>query len=236
MSPSPRPLTPGVPLDGLARPEPGSTHLWLLAASEHAPHVEDGRHLLDEQERRRADAFAHAQFRERYLAGHIALRRLLGAYLGQDPRTVELTREACPLCAGPHGRPAVRHDGPPLHYSMSYSADQVLFGFAASPIGVDIEEVPEPSAVDDVAPALHPGEQEELGVLPPGERPVAFGRVWARKEAYLKGTGVGLGEGLAKIFLGTGPLPVQPPGWTLTDLDVGPRYAGCAALEAARSY
>jgi 4'-phosphopantetheinyl transferase len=236
MTPRPRPLPPGVPLDVQARPEPGSTHLWLVSAAGHAPYIEEGRHLLDEQERRRAAAFAHAQFRERYLTGHIALRRLLGAYLDQDPQRLEFTREPCPLCAEPHGRPAVVHDGFPLHFSMSYSAGVVLFGFAASPVGVDIEEVPEPAAVDDVAPALHPGEQEELAALPAAERPVAFSRVWARKEAYLKGTGAGLGDGLAKIYLGSAPYPVHPPGWTLTDLDVGARYAGCVALEAARSY
>lgn len=235
MNPRPRVLDREAPPDHLEPPAPGSIDLWLITSAGYPPVGEADRAALDAEEQARARAFVQDQHRDRYLAAHVVLRRLLAAYLDQPPGELAFFREACPLCAAPHGRPAVRYRSRPLHFSLSYGTDRVLFGFAATALGVDIEEVPDIRAADEVATALHPDEQRELAALGDGERPRAFGRVWARKEAYLKGTGAGLGDGLAKFYLGSGVHPYSPPGWTLTDLDVGPRHTACAAVHSAHS-
>lgn len=166
--------------------------------------------------------------RDRYAVAHVALRRLLGAYLVIPPEEVALTRGACPLCAEPHGRPEVA--GNPLHFSLSHSGDLALLGFAATPVGVDTEQVPAPKVVKELAGSLHPRETAELAALPYGDRPVAFARAWARKEAYLKGTGTGLAVSPAADYVGTGALPgAQPPGWKLADVPVGGTHAAAVA-------
>ncbi|MFI9719733.1 4'-phosphopantetheinyl transferase family protein [Streptomyces sp. NPDC052396] len=212
----------------------GPPQLWLLRVPGQDPTpAEIYEHTLDARELGRAMAFRQATHRVRYLATHLWLRRLLGAYLGQDPAAIELIREPCPLCSTPHGRPAV--SGTPLHFNLSHAGDLALYAFADAPVGVDVEERPEASAVDDIVPSLHPREIAELDALTtdPAGRVTAFARCWTRKEAYLKGTGAGLAESLSLTYVGCGPEPVPPKGWLLSDVDLGPDHAAAVAVAMA---
>ncbi|GAB2589304.1 hypothetical protein GCM10027168_22760 [Streptomyces capparidis] len=230
---APRILDPAEPPAALERPAPDAPHVWLArTAAPSARVLAEGPALFDAEERRRADAFARPALRERYVVAHVALRRLLGAYLDRHPRDIAFTREPCPLCAKPHGRPAVAADGgaPRVHFSLSHSDDLAVLAFAPVPVGADVERFPRLSTADEVAGSLHPRERAELAALPPERRPEAFARVWARKEAHLKGTGAGVGGGLDGYYLGVGPTPVHPPGWLLADVAVDPGYAACVAV------
>lgn len=187
---------------------------------------------LSEEERARATAFVRAADRDRYLVAHLALRRELGALLGTAPADVPLTRTACPVCGGPHGRPSVVGD--PLHFSLSHAGDLVLLAFAEVAVGVDVEEYPAASTVEETARALHDRERAELAALPAAERPAAFTRCWTRKEAYLKGTGTGLGEDPSIAYVSTLGAPASPPGWHLADFAVPPGHAAASAVRLTR--
>ncbi|MFD6885828.1 4'-phosphopantetheinyl transferase family protein [Streptomyces sp. NPDC059957] len=184
--------------------------------------------MLDAAERERAAGLRREGARHRYLASHVGLRVLLGGYLGLAPAEVAMVRETCPCCGGPHGRPAV--DGGALHFSLSHSDDLAYLAFARVPVGVDVEGIPSAAAVADVLATLHPAETAELTALPEPDRRAATGRVWSRKEAYLKGTGTGLALGLAEPYVGSALTPAAVPGWTLTDLPTPTGYAAALAL------
>ncbi|MET8331368.1 4'-phosphopantetheinyl transferase superfamily protein [Streptomyces sp. NPDC005181] len=184
--------------------------------------------MLDAVERDRAERLLREGDRHRYLASHVGLRVLLGGYLGLTPAEVSMVREKCPCCGGPHGRPAV--DGGALHFSLSHSDDVAYLAFAQVPVGVDVEGIPGAAAVADVLTTLHPAETAELTALPEPDRRAAMGRVWSRKEAYLKATGTGLALGLAEPYVGSAHTPAVVPGWTLTDLPAPPGYAAALAL------
>ncbi|MGW0555835.1 4'-phosphopantetheinyl transferase family protein [Streptomyces sp. NPDC002926] len=158
------------------------------------------------------------------------LRRLLGHYLGMRADEVVFVREDCPRCGGPHGWPAVRGGG--IHFSLSHSQDLVLVGFAARPVGVDIEAHPEAEVSHLVTDNLHPLERDEFARLPPEVRPAAFARCWVCKKAYLKGTEEGLAGGLERTYMEMGPVPAAGPGWSLTDVWVAPSFASAAAAVA----
>ncbi|MEU2118445.1 4'-phosphopantetheinyl transferase superfamily protein [Streptomyces sp. NPDC016459] len=213
-----------------AAPEPaaplanGTVALWLLRVAADP----EAYGLLDAEERRRWKALKREDDRTRYLAAHGGLRRLLGRHLDVPPGEVAFVREDCPLCGGPHGRPAVRGGG--VHFSLSHSRDLVLVGIATRPVGVDVEAYPEAGTSDLVAVSLHPREREEFARLPVDGRPAAFARCWVRKEAYLKGTGEGLAGGLRRTYVGTGPDPAAVPGWSLTDVPVAPSFAAAVAV------
>ncbi|MFI6646830.1 4'-phosphopantetheinyl transferase family protein [Streptomyces sp. NPDC050529] len=211
---------------------PGAPSLWLVDAVRHGGHAQlIAPEILDAGELDRAARLAAAADRSCYVAAHVALRLLLGARLGVAPGTVPLTREPCPSCGGPHGRPAT--DGG-LHFSLSHTHGVALLAFAEVPVGVDIERIPKPGVVSDIADQLHPAESRELAELPEELRPAAFGRVWTRKEAYLKGEGIGLAGGLAAEHVGTGPRPRPgPAGWEVTDVEVPAAYAAAVAVRAA---
>ncbi|MEV4878684.1 4'-phosphopantetheinyl transferase family protein [Streptomyces cyaneofuscatus] len=208
----------------------GAAHLWLLPR----PPVGGGVRgpdatVLDPRERRRAEEYRDDAARLVYVGAHVGLRLLLGAYADTDPRAVRLSRDACPCCGAPHGRPVLAHPDVPLHFSLSHGEDMALIGVAAVPIGVDIERIPSLRTARACAAALHPAERAELAASPADKRAGAFGQVWTRKEAYLKGLGTGLARPLAADYLGVDPAR-RPDGWQVLDVACGPRHRASAAL------
>ncbi|MCX5339007.1 4'-phosphopantetheinyl transferase family protein [Streptomyces atratus] len=205
-----------------------AVRLWLVPAGgrdtpQEAPSV------LDADERRRALAFHRACDRSRYIGAHTLLRRILGAHLGVAPREVLLTRERCPMCGGPHGRPAVANGA--VHFSLAYSGELCLVAVASTPVGVDMERIPSPEQATRLGSALHPREASELLALPAQNRPLAFARAWVRKEAYLKGLGTGLTRGLSVDDVGTGPVPAQcSPDWLIADVALGRSRVAAIAI------
>ncbi|MFC0598035.1 4'-phosphopantetheinyl transferase family protein [Streptomyces palmae] len=223
---------------------PGHAHLWVIGGQGAGDHPErmatsdlDDRDLddrdLDDRERERAAAFVRPLDRLTYLMAHIALRRLLSVYTDIPPAQLPLGRDPCPCCGGPHGRPVLR--GTPLHFSLSHSHGTALISIAATPLGVDIQRVPTLQTTELCLPQLHPAERRELHAVPRGERPRAFGRLWTRKEAYLKGLGTGLGRPPHRDYLGerTGPgAPARPRGWHVQTLPSCPDHVAALALAA----
>jgi 4'-phosphopantetheinyl transferase len=106
----------------------------------------------------------------------------------------------------------------------------VLIGIGAERLGVDVEALPEPDAVPGVSGELHPSERTEVESAPPAERPQRFARVWTRKEAYLKGLGVGIATGVASEYVGAQGRAGAPSGWTVLDLEVPAGYAAAVAV------
>nr|WP_246108867.1 4'-phosphopantetheinyl transferase superfamily protein [Streptomyces sedi] len=210
-------------------PAPGALPaLWIVDAARHAASAAMAAPtVLDEEEQRRAAALRREHDRATYLVAHVALRTLLGAYLDIPPRHVNLVRENCPLCDEPHGRPAVEGGAP--HFSLSHSGSLALLAVAAQPVGVDVEEVPSARTTAEVVGALHPRERAELGLLPPAERPSACARIWARKEAYLKGIGTGLARDPSLDYLGAAPGPASVARWRVVDVSVPSGFAGAVA-------
>lgn len=212
------------------RLEDGELALWLLTPPQQGALAFDE---LDERERHRANTFRRGSDRALYVAAHVALRRLLGGYLRTPPKELAFTRADCPRCGGPHGRPVLAGAGPGApHFSLSHSRGAVLIGVARAPVGVDVQRMPGPEQVDLCRAALHPHEQAELSGRGAQDRPSFFARLWTRKEAYLKGTGVGVGGWTSTVYLGEGgpDAPPRPPGWSVLDVPCGPRHAAAAAL------
>lgn len=205
------------------------TTLWLAEAEPLAGWA--GRlapRVLGAGEPPRVGSPGRAADRRGRLVAHVALRVLLGERLGLAPEAVRLGRAACPCCGAPHGRPVVEGGG--AHFSLSYSGPLVLLGLGPAPLGVDVERVPSPALVADTTPALHPAERAELASLDDELRPAAFARAWARKEAYLKGIGTGLGRSAARDYVGTRPTPAPGPGgWTIRDVAAPAGFAAAVA-------
>jgi phosphopantetheinyl transferase len=89
-----------------------------------------------------------------------------------------------------HGRPLLaRPAGTGLHLSLATRAGLVAVALAHRPVGVDVERI-DPLAPPPLA-VLHPRERETLLALPEAARPLAFARIWAAKEAYVKALGTG---------------------------------------------
>jgi 4'-phosphopantetheinyl transferase len=187
--------------------------------------------VLDAEERRRAAALQQSADRLSYIAAHILLRELLGQRLGLAAEDVAYRREQCPSCGGPNGRPALDGDARSLHFSISRSGGLVLIAIASVPVGVDVEVFPHDETPSEVSSLLHADERSEIASAAPSERTEVFTRLWTRKEAYLKGIGIGVAHDLDADYLGTRQHRASPHGWTVLDVPVAAGHAAAAAIK-----
>ncbi|MFD7610888.1 4'-phosphopantetheinyl transferase family protein [Streptomyces sp. NPDC059828] len=215
---------------------PGECHVWS-AEARWAPGLLD---LLDDDERERCAQFRVDGARALYLTAHVLARQVVGAQLSLDPREVVVV-PVCKHCTDPgdrpHGKPTL--PGTSLELSLSHSGQRVMVALtAAGPVGVDVEEITD--GRDLPLDVLSVPERAELELLAPEERPAAFIRYWARKEAVLKATGDGLMVEPSALTV-TGPgAPARLLEWRerpephlpvrLEDLDAGAGYRAAVAV------
>lgn len=189
--------------------------------------------LLDADEASRRERFLAPVDRDRYTAAHVGLRLLLARCLGRPGAPLRFGRRPCSRCGGAHGKPYLLGDHG-LEWSMAHSGDLVLYAVSDAPVGIDVERTVGAAEADALSGVLHPLERQALAALPAAERALAFSQCWTRKEALLKGLGVGLNESLGDRFVGLGSRHAQAPsrisGWWLSDLLAAPGYVAALAV------
>lgn len=169
--------------------------------------------------------------------GRFAAKAAAAAFLGVDPRRVEIV-------AAPSGAPVAQLDGAraAVELSLSHRAGRALAVIASPgpPVGCDLELV-EPRSDAFLDQWLAPSEQERVARAPARERPLVANLIWSAKEAAAKARGEGLrlpvhdaevsfcepaagvGHwGSLRVDWGDGPSPgddgwfLREPGWVLT--------------------
>jgi 4'-phosphopantetheinyl transferase len=209
--------------------EPGAVQVWSVDLD-----GEPEASVLDAGERERAGRFAHDEMTRRWTNARAALRRVLAAHCGADPAELRIERAPCVHCDEPHGKPFLArpadHD---LRFNLSHSGALALVAVARGrELGVDVEAARPGRRADGIAGRwFTPEEADHLRGLPEAEAELAFYRLWARKEAYLKATAEGVPGGLASFdALRLEPAAGAALGWEFADLDVGAGYAAALAV------
>lgn len=156
---------------------------------------------------------------------------MLAGYLGCAPAALHLR-------SGPWGKPYLP-ETPQLHFSWSDSAGAGVLAISATPLGIDLEKM-RPRSRDDLAERLlEPADLALLRTMTPHERARAFAQAWTQREAFVKATGLGIGQGWAPMrdaFARGGPAPGRIPGshsledgrWHLRTIALWPGFA-CTA-------
>jgi 4'-phosphopantetheinyl transferase len=213
-------------------------HVWLVQLDE----VPEERTvklaaLLSTRECERAARFYRRQEQNRFLVSRATLRGILAHYLQVAPASLRFALNA-------HGKPEL--DGSEtLSFNLSHSGNLALIAVTRKrALGIDVEQLR--SDVDFVrlaARVFSTAEAEQLASLAvPEERVEAFFRCWTRKEAYIKGQGVGLSLGLRSFdvalapgegarLVATRPNPAEAGRWQLRDLQPAPGYAAALAVK-----
>jgi len=157
------------------------------------------------EETERAARFATSALRRRYLNAHAALRAILRS-VTNTPLEFALHEKGKPYLAS----------APDIRFNLSHSREMALVAVAREiEVGVDIERVrPMPEYAAIAQRFFPPGAPAPNGVRD-------FFRHWTRFEALLKAHGAGL--------YGAGATP--PGDWSITEIDVGPRFAAALAVE-----
>ena len=191
--------------------------------------------LLDETERARAARYLFAADRERFAIAHGLARRVLGFITQQPPGALR-------LAVSEHGKPYLP-DLPSLRFNLSHSRDQALLAFVQNQdVGVDIEAIRADLDRASIGRRFFSEmEWHALNALPAEDQISAFYTCWTRKEAYIKGRGLGMRIPINRfsVSLAPGeparllePDPALPPGesWSLYDLQPGQGFAGALAV------
>jgi 4'-phosphopantetheinyl transferase len=187
---------PRLTLEDLTRDRPACRLpprvVWIHAFALDAPADVQDRcgQWLSPPERERAARFRFEEDRRRYVVAHGYLRRVLGAYCGTPPASVE-------LCEGAGGKPVLRNAPAgvgAVTFSLTHSHGRALVAVGAGlDAGVDLEQVRE--EVDCAALAerfFARREWQAIMAAEPAGRRRAFFRHWVGKEAVLKARGTGL--------------------------------------------
>jgi 4'-phosphopantetheinyl transferase len=161
--------------------------------------------VLAADERVRAARFVRARDRRRFARCRFALRQILGGILGEEPAALRFR-------ATGNGKPeldvaaSAGAGGPSLRFNVSHSAELALIAVAwNSELGVDIERVRQFSEAGRIVQSFFSEREQSAFVAIPDEaKDQAFVRGWVRKEAILKGLGVGLAGLAARYETGFG--------------------------------
>lgn len=163
-------------------------HIWKVPWKEY-PYEKLAFSILSVEERARVEKFAQMPDRHRCALGHIALRRLLGAYGGVPPCKIQMSR-------GKYGKLSCDTDQSMdrMEFNLSHSGDWIVIALSRTfCLGVDVEEMDERKDKGKMAERFfHPAEVSAYHLAPEQERQVLFYRYWTAKEALLKGRGDGL--------------------------------------------
>ena len=214
------------PLPPQAWPQGRDVHVWSIDLS--APAAAPAE-CLDEREVDRARRFVHSDDARRYVRAHVALRSILGAYLGCEPARTAFAEEAQgkPRLVGPRGG---------LHFNLSHSKELALLALgSADELGVDVEAVrPDLPGADLAAAVLDARELEQLALVPDEAQAEPFVTCWTRKEACLKAVGLGLNLEPRSLYAGLQAQPMRvrigPRELELMSLEVRPGYRAALAV------
>ncbi len=215
------------------RPRPGLVEVWRVELEVDDEQLADHRADLAPNELARADRFIVEPPRRQFTVTRSVLRRLLGAALERDPKSLS-------FLYGQDGKPSLT--GGELAFNVSHSHGRALVAIAAGgTLGVDLEEVRDEVRYERLGERyFSEPERAVLRALPPEEKAAAFFRCWARKEAWLKAKGTGLRLALAGFdvtlapgeparLLATRFDDEEASRWSLLELDAGPGYQAALA-------
>lgn len=177
---------------------------------------------LDDGTRARLERFRTIEDRDRGLAAHALLRRLLGSAVGEQPAQLLIAKWCAECRTAEHGKPFLSGWGefPPVQFNVSHAGDLVAVALAgpAQPIGVDVESRSRPVNWEALRRSVFARPEWEATAASP-DPARARADAWSRKEACVKATGRGLATPLRNVVITTQPAqpaqpiqPARPPG------------------------
>jgi 4'-phosphopantetheinyl transferase len=178
--------------------EENTVHIYLASLYLSDPQIHALFKLLSPEEKNRAKRYRFEQDRVLYIARHGILRILLGNYIKCEPDQIQFTKNT-------YGKPYLKHmdHNKQFYFNISYSNGLGVFAFTANQeVGVDIEfikNIPEVNSIVDNY--LSSQEKNKFKKLSKIQRENLFYEYWTRKEALVKGIGMGLQYPIDRIDL-----------------------------------
>ncbi len=180
---------------------PNEVHIWKADVQSFRQSLDLFASWLSVEERQRWQRYLAADVRERFLTARGLLRRILSIYTSHNPADIQ-------FAASPQGKPYLGFPGQTgLEFSLSHSSGIVLVAVTRGlPVGIDVETMQQEIDFDLISSKyFSPLENQSIRSLPQALQKQAFFNCWTRKEAYLKGLGVGLTAPLHDFSVSVAP-------------------------------
>lgn len=214
-------------------------HIWRLSFRQPLERVRQLAETLSRDEVLKAERFHFRRHWRRFIVRRVALRTILGHYLGIKPGEVQFRYS-------PDGKPYLTggFESGGLRFNTAHSYELGLQAFTCErEIGIDLEYIrPVQDATEIATRFFSTYEKVVFRMLPGNQQLQAFHNCWTRKEAYLKATGDGLTRPLdqfgvslapgdpAKLLFVEGD-PREPMRWSLQALAPAFGYVGAIAVQ-----
>lgn len=153
--------------------------------------------VISVEEHEKAARFHRELDRIAYVVTRGALRALLSEQLRRCPGELRIR-------TGLHGKPSLASNlEESLDFNVTHTRGYSYIALSRSgPVGIDVEWLDREVEVEALTESFfHPEECIWLRGLPVEARSTAFFRLWVRKEALMKGIGIGLGPEFARYPL-----------------------------------
>jgi len=217
-------------------------HIWTAGLEWGAAELGEFLAALSPDEQARARRFRFERDSQHYIAGRGILRRILAAYLDQQPSELQFTYS-------PSGKPSLAAGSDPngLCFNLAHSHTLAVYALTRNrEIGVDVERLRADFPCEQIAERFFsPQEVSKLRGMPDPVKHEAFFNCWTRKEAYIKAKGEGLSIDLDRFEVSLAPEeqaallnvvddPQESARWTIEKLSPGPGYVGAVAVKGRR--
>jgi 4'-phosphopantetheinyl transferase len=210
-------------------------HIWRINLERGRSSLDYYRAVLATCELGRASRFHFRTQLERYIVAHGVLRYVLALYAGCRPTDV-------PISTSDSGKPVLTDSA--FEFSLSHSETLAVVAIARRQVGIDIERVrPVPDAISLATRFFSRSEAGFISGFPGTSLDLEFLRLWTRKEAFLKGCGLGLsGLGQLARFAKnewnsnqfTSCDAIEGTGlWGISEVEVEPSYLGAVAVKGS---
>jgi 4'-phosphopantetheinyl transferase len=182
-------------------------HVWRLDLENLSPNtINFCYQLLSQDEKYRAERFYFKDDRDRFINTRAFLRYLLGSYTDFEPSMIEFSYNY-------YGKPSLssKTKKSPIHFNLTHSKDIVLYAFSFNYLlGIDIEYIRHDIQWKEIADSLFSeNENSIIENIDPKLQIEVFYQCWTRKEAFLKGLGLGLSIPLNQFEVSMRPDEVE---------------------------
>lgn len=214
-----------------------NVEVWTIHLGVPASSVSDAKQFLSPDELARTDAFRNEQAQRNYIIAHAALRQILASRLQLKPAELAFLN-------GPQGKPALAGTvAGRLEFNLTHSSNLALVAVTpGAEVGIDVETMrPMPDALRLAERFCSATESEALSALPVDEQAATFLNLWTRKEAFVKATGLGIVNTLARFEVTMGAEakvksidgdPRLAAQWTLHSFQPAPGYIAAVAVRS----
>jgi len=215
-------------------------HIWLFHLNITQPRIKLFYPLLSTEEKERSERLVDFKHRKRFIAAHGFMREALASYLPYDAGDLQFEKAV-------QGKPQLllKPGDVDIQFNLSHSENIALLAVRkAHTIGVDVEYS---KRKNDYAGIINRfftrQEQQAFAELTEPDKRQAFYRVWTRKEAHMKVTGMGLHLSPTQFTVSVPPEPARfieyidkqaDENWYMQDIvlpEIFTDYCGCYSTD-----